>query len=68
MELHPIIEAVLVIAGPTGAAWAGVRAGLNGTRAHVEDLTADMREVRRDLSDVRERVARVEAAQYAARR
>lgn len=67
MELHPIVEVVLVIAGPTGAAWAGVRAGLNGTRQHVKDLTAEMREVRRELSDVRERVARVEA-QYVARR
>ena len=67
MELHPFIELVLMIAGPTGAAWAGVRAGLNSTRQHVKDLTAEMREVRRDLSDVRERVARVEA-QYVARR
>lgn len=61
MELHPIIEVVLVIAGPTGAAWAGVRAALNGTKKNVEHLTTDVREMRHDLADLRERVAGVEA-------
>ena len=50
-----------MILGPTGAAWAGVRAALNGTRKNVEHLTTDVREMRHHLADLRERVAGVEA-------
>jgi len=60
-DLHPLAQLVLVILGPTGAAWAGVRAALNGTKKSVEHLTADVREMRHELADVRERVAGLEA-------
>lgn len=59
-EFHPLLQAAIVILGPTGAAWVGVRTALNGTRQNVKDLASDMREVRKDLTDVRERVARLE--------
>src|SRR5690606_4952849 len=61
MDLHPLIQLLIVILGPTGAAWAGVRAALNGTRRNVESLTTDVREMRNDLADLRERVAGLEA-------
>ncbi|HEX6938674.1 MAG TPA: hypothetical protein VF158_04630 [Longimicrobiales bacterium] len=60
-DLHPLIQLAVVVLGPTGAAWVGVRGALNGTRSNIETLASDVREMRHDLADLRERVAGLEA-------
>ena len=59
-ELHPLIQLAIVLLGPTGAAYVGVRVSLNGTRENVRELKRDVSKLSTDMTDVRERLARIE--------
>lgn len=59
-ELHPLIQLALVVLGPTGAAWVGVRASLNGTRRAVAETRQDVKEIRAVLGQHGDRLTRIE--------
>lgn len=59
-EMHPLIQFVAVVLGPTGAAWWGVKASLNGTRRAVAETRDDVKEIRTTLGQHGERLARIE--------
>lgn len=62
-DLHPLIQLAIVLLGPGGAAYVGVRVSLNGTKENVRELKKDVGKLSTDMTDVRERVARIEGRQ-----
>lgn len=62
-EIPILIQVAAIVLGPAGAAWAGVRVSLNGTRQDVRDIKTEVSGIRGDVSNLRERVARVEGRQ-----
>ena len=59
-ELHPILQLAVLVLGPTGAAWIGVKAALNGVKADVREVKEDLRAFNIALQETRERLARLE--------
>jgi len=59
-ELAQIVQWVAMIAGPTGAAYVGVKAAVNGMRSDVTEIKADVKELRNGQSRNRERIVAVE--------
>lgn len=66
-----VIVLLAMVLGPSGAAWVGVKVGLNGLRSSVRQLREDnsrdhaelwrgIEAVRGDVTGLRERVARIE--------
>jgi hypothetical protein len=54
-------QVVAVLLGPAGAAWAGVKMGLNGARADIKEIKGDVKEIRGDVSKHAERLAVIES-------
>jgi len=55
-----------MIAGPTGAAWVGVKVALNGTRAKVKEISKDVADIKemyiKHSIDVEHRLTALETA------
>ena len=54
------IQSLALVLGPAGAAWVGVKVGLNGLRARVEKIEKVTDETRHHVGTHGERLARIE--------
>ena len=55
-----IIAALIAVFGSGGAAWAGVKVSLNGTREKVREIHADVKTLGVDVTNLKVQVARLE--------
>jgi hypothetical protein len=46
------IELLALLLGPTGAAWVGVRAGLNGAKQDIKDIKNDSRDAKIEMKEL----------------
>lgn len=53
-------QLLVLILGPTGGAWVGVKASLNGMRSDVTDIKADVKKLHDGQFQNRERIVAVE--------
>jgi hypothetical protein len=59
-DLHPLIQLAILIFGPTGAAFVGVKLTLNGTREDVREIKADVKALGGTVTGLDKRVTVIE--------
>lgn len=54
-------EIVVLVFGPTGGAWIGVKSSLNGMRGDIKEIKGDVKELRAGHHENRERIIKLES-------